>query len=317
MRASGGHRIGWSDIPAPVQARVASALGSPVVEAVNQAGGFSPGLAARCRLENGQRVFLKAVSPAQNPQACRIHRREAEVAGRLPPSAPAPQLLDVLDDGEWVVLVFDDVVGRQPTEPWTWDDLDLVVPRLQEIATELTPSPIDGLQTVADRHRPVFDGWRRLAGDEDGAADALPDRVRERVEEFATREADWEPAVEGDTLVHADLRADNLLITEAGQLVLVDWPWACRGAAFVDLVFLLPSIGLGDGPDPVTVADRYGLFDATDPDAVAAVAVAVAGFFLRSSLDPPPPGLPALRAFQRAQADVAVDWVAHLVSPGA
>jgi hypothetical protein len=36
----------------------------------------------------------------------------------------------------------------------------------------------------------------------------------------------------------------------------------------------------------------------------------VAGYFTRSALLPPPPGLPTVRAFQRVQGDVARRWLA-------
>lgn len=46
-----------------------------------------------------------------------------------------------------------------------------------------------------------------------------------------------------------------------------------------------------------------------DPDAVTAALAGLAGFFLRNSLLPPPPGIPTLRAFQRAQGDAALTWL--------
>ncbi len=312
MRASGGTRVEWEQIPDVVRGHIDDVCESPVVRAENQAGGFSPGMAARCVLADGRRVFIKAVSPDQNPQACRIHRREAEIAALLPASTPAPRLVGLHDDGIWVALVFDDVDGRQPVEPWTTSDLDLVVPALRRFAGEMTPSPVDPLQSVADRHRPVFSGWRRLAGG-DGDAGRLSPWALDHLDRLAHLEAAWEPAVAGSTLLHADLRADNLLLDDAGTVWIVDWPWACEGAAFVDVLFMLPSIGLGGGPDPATVVDRYDLFADVDDEAVLTVAVALAGFFTRAAIDPPPAGLPALRRFQQAQADVTVRWLQTLV----
>lgn len=308
MRAAGGARLAWDEVDPGVRAVLERALGSAVVEAVNQTGGFSPGLAARCRLADGRRVFIKAVSPAQNPQACRIHRREAEVAAQLPPEVPAPRLHHVHDDGEWVALVFHEVAGRQPQEPWRWDELDVVVPALQRLGEQLTPTPVPSLQPVQDRYAAVFDGWRRLAGG-DGDPSSYGPAVVADVDRLAELEAGWAEAAAGEALLHTDLRADNLLLADDGTLVLVDWPWACNGAAFVDLVLLLPSVGLGGGPAPHEVIERHGLFADVDPDALGAVVAALAGFFVRQSLDDPPPGLPTVRAFQRAQAEVAIGWV--------
>jgi hypothetical protein len=41
------------------------------------------------------------------------------------------------------------------------------------------------------------------------------------------------------------------------------------------------------------------------------VRAAVAGFFTVCALEPPPPGLPTLRPFQAAQAEVARAWLAE------
>lgn len=307
MRAQGGARLAWADVDPHVRTQLEGALGAPVVEACNEPGGFSPGLAARCLLADGRRVFLKAVSPAQNVQACRIHRREAEVASQLPDDAPAPRLLHVHDDGRWVALAFEEIDGRQPEEPWRLEQLDVVIPALQRIAAALTPTPAPALPPVQDRYRAVFDGWRRIAGGDGDAASYGP-AVVAAVGRLAELERSWEAAAAGDTLLHTDLRADNLLLTATGDVVLVDWPWACTGAAFVDLVLLLPSVGLGGGPGCEEVVRRYGLFADVDDRALGSVVSALAGFFVRQSLDPEPAGLPTLRAFQRAQAEVALAW---------
>jgi hypothetical protein len=312
VRASGGQRIEWTEVPDAVRARVEEALGAAVVEAVNQGGGFSPGVAARCRLADGRRAFVKAVSPAQNEHACRIQRREAEVAARLPDDVPAPRLRHVVDDGTWVVLVFDDVDGRTPDEPWTWAELDVVMPAIVELGRSATPTPVH-LPSAGDKHRAIFQGWRRLRRG-DGDVSAVDDWARSRLDELATLEAGWEEAAAGETLLHADLRADNVLLGADGSVTFVDWPWACVGAAFFDPLLMLPSIGLSGGPAPHDVVARYGLFADVDHEDVLAVAVAMAGFFTRACLDPAPQGLPALPAFQRAQSEVALAWVRTLLS---
>ena len=180
MRASGGPRLAWAEAPADVRSAVEDALGARVVDAVSQSGGFSPGIAARCRLSDGGRAFIKAVSAAQNEHSPRIHRREAEVAAQLPAWVPAPRLRHVVDDGRWVVLVFDDVEGRTPHEPWTDDDLDVVVPAVSELTRSLSPSPADGVQTLAARYAEPFSGWRRLAAG-DGDVTRVEDWALERL----------------------------------------------------------------------------------------------------------------------------------------
>lgn len=308
MRASGGQRIGWDDVDPGVRRAIEAHLGAEVVDARNQVGGFSPGLAARCTLADGGRAFVKAVSPVQNPHACRIHRREAEVAAQLPAGLPVPRLLHVVDDGHWVALVFEEVDGVQPDEPWSHDQLDVVLPALERFAEQATPSPAPGLPSIQSRYGAAFRGWRQLAAGEHDATSYGP-AVTSVLDRLASLEGGWAQAAVGDTLLHTDLRADNLLLTPAGEVVLVDWPWACVGAAFLDLVLLLPSVGLAGGPPPAEVIERHRLFAAVDDDALVAVFTALAGFFVRESLQPAPPGLPTIRAFQRAQAEVALGWL--------
>jgi hypothetical protein len=121
-----GKRLPWTDIPAQLRAEVERQLGAPVVEAVTQPGGFSPGVAARLLLADGRRAFVKAVGDL-NPDSPRIHRAEARIAAALPASAPAPRLLGFLDADGWVVLIVADIDGRMPAQPWQRAELDRVL----------------------------------------------------------------------------------------------------------------------------------------------------------------------------------------------
>ena len=49
-----------------------------------------------------------------------------------------------------------------------------------------------------------------------------------------------------------------------------------------------------------------------DRDVVAVLVAAFGGFLVSHSLQPPPPGLPTLRAFQAAQGAVALAWLRRL-----
>ena len=80
-----GQRIGWADLPEHVRVAVQDILGGPVVTATSQPGGFSPGTADRVVTASGRRAFVKAVSPAQNPESPGMHRQEARITAALPP----------------------------------------------------------------------------------------------------------------------------------------------------------------------------------------------------------------------------------------
>lgn len=68
-----------------------------MIEAQTQPGGFSPGVAARVRCEDGARWFVKAASAELNAEAPRMHRQEAKVLADLDPlilagHLPVPRL---------------------------------------------------------------------------------------------------------------------------------------------------------------------------------------------------------------------------------
>ena len=92
--------------------------------------------------------------------------------------------------------------------------------------------------------------------------------------------------------------------------MLVDWPHACIGAAWIDKVCFLPSVGLAGGPSPTEVEQVLDPLAGTDFDAVNRVLAALTGYFTVEGLSPDPPGLPTVRAFQRAQGLVGRTWLA-------
>ena len=65
------------------------------------------------------------------------------------------------------------------------------------------------------------------------------------------------------------------------------------------------------GPSPDEVIARHWACRTGDGDAMTAAVVSMAGYFTRQALQPPPPGIPTVRAFQAAQGVVARRWVAR------
>jgi hypothetical protein len=305
MPNGGGARLGIDEVPEHVRGAIEEILGAPVVAAHSQPGGFSPGLAARLVLADGRRAFAKAVGTERNPVAPGFHRREVEVLAALPPDLPVPGLLGSYDDGDWVALVVEDVDGEVPAEPWRPAELARVVEAMAGLADRLTPSPIVG-RSIAELDEKGFRGWRTLAGDRSAAASLGP-AVVARLDELAAIEEGWTAAAEGESLVHSDLRADNILLPPH-EVVFVDWPHARIGAPWLDLLFLLPS-AVATGTDPEEVWAAYPPARAADPDAVTAVLVALTGFFLHQSVLPPPPNVERVREFQRVQGEAALRWV--------
>lgn len=312
--AAEGKRVDWDGLPAPVAASIADVLGSPVVRARTQAGGFSPGVAARVRCADGTRWFVKAVSAEANPDTPGIHRAEAAILRALDPCAvamnlPIARLRGVVEQDPWIALILDDVDGRNPSMPWRPDELARVMAAVDELGDALTPAPIavpDLVDVAADQ----FTGWRKLA--KRAGDDRLDRWSLDRRCELAELEATWPDHAAGETLLQADLRADNILLTD-DRVVFVDWPYACRGAGFVDVVMMAPSVAMQGGPPPGDVVAMTRAGRAVDKQALTAMVCALAGYFIERSLTPPPAGIPTVREFQAVQGEITRAWLASLL----
>lgn len=301
-----GSRLPWSAIPTPLRAGVERHLGGRVITAITQPGGFSPGVAARLRLDDGRRAFVKAVGDI-NPDSPGIHRAEARIAAALPPGTPAPRLLGCIDADGWVILMLEDIEGRTPAIPWRRSELDRVLAAMTELAAALTPAPIE-VPAIASRLRSLGRGWRELAKSGTAGTAALGPWAAAHLDELVRLESVWDAAASGTSLVHADIRADNILLTP-DRVVFVDWPWAALAAPWFDLVVMLPSVAMQGGPQPEEILARHPVTRDADPAAITAVVAALAGMFVWLAGRPDPPGLPTLRAFQRAQGEVALAWL--------
>lgn len=306
-----GVRLEWQDLPARVRGAVEGWLGSQIVFVATQPTGFSPGVAAQLRTADGRVVFAKAVSSEPNPHTPTLHRRAARIVRNLPVKAPVPRLLWVYDEGEagWVALVFEYVDGHNPLQPWREDELDRVLEALAGLSDILTPSPLQADAVAAARNvmAESICSWKLL---QQQRPDRLDDWSLRHLDQLVALDEAASQAVAGETLLHFDVRADNILLTP-DRVWFVDWPHACVGAAWVDLVLFAPSVTMQGGPTPEALLERSTLCRDVDPHAITAVVAAAAGYFTHRALQPPPPGLPTVRVFQAAQGMVARRWLAE------
>ncbi len=293
----------WPELPARLREIIEERTGA-VTSWTSHDGGYSPGPALTLTTTD-ERVFVKAADAVEHPVSADLHRREARATALLPPSVPAPSLrwsVDSDDDSDWVVLAFDAVEGRSPRTPWSAEDVRAVTEVVERIADIPAPAALPAFSDSM-----TFNGWRTLAADPRGL-DTYDPWARMNLDRLAAIEPSWTEAVAGDVLVHQDLRGDNVVLTESGAVV-VDWPYASRGAAFCDLAAWLPSLALEGGPAPEQMVSGTRVGRAADPDALTTFVVAMAGYFVSASLEAPPPGIPHVRAFQRAQGEVCLDWL--------
>jgi hypothetical protein len=208
-----------------------------------------------------------------------------------------PRMLGWDDDGERPVIALEDLSDAHWPPPWTTDHVDAVLACLAEVAT--TPPPPD-LPRAADSQFD-FQGWIEIEDDPEPFLalglcssawldDALP------ILRFATEIA----PLDGDALMHFDVRSDNLCIRN-GRAVLIDWNFACVGNPVADVACWLPSLHAEGGPAP----------DEILPDGVAELAALLAGYFAAHAARPEIPEAPHVRTLQLRQAGTALPWAAR------
>lgn len=313
--AASGVRQQWAEMPHKMQALVEEQLGARVIEAQSQGGGFSPGVAARLTTADDRTVFLKAIGTDINPTSIAFHRREVQINAQLPEHVLAPRLLwsyDDADDTEWVALLFENVEGYNPPTPWRGAELERVLQAMTQLSETLTPCPIAAgrIASSGEYFAKRIHGWQRLKADDAFQLSALDAWSQRHLDTLCAIEQDAAAAVAGQTLVHFDIRADNIVISEEA-VWFVDWPHACIGAAWLDVVLFAPSVAMQGGPSPEALIQQHPLCQQADPDTLTAAIASLAGMYTLRSLQPPPPGLPTLREFQTAQAVITRQWLAQ------
>jgi len=295
MAHAAGVRLPFENTPAAVRAWVDRALGSAVVSAATQQGGFSPGVAARLVTASGRRAFVKAVGTALNPKTPSLFRNEITAVQAIGPLPSAPRLLDVYDDGDWVGLLFEDIAGWLPSHPWVQPEVDRVLDALASLTDALDPSPWPDAPVVAVRSREFLSRWDQVLAD----GLAVPDWLVGRVEELAALAQDTlRVMADGKALAHYDLRADNIILTD-DRVVFIDWAHPGLGPRWTDTVILQADMR----------SSAVRLPELPDDPAITGFIAAIAGGQWWGAAQPAPPGLPTIRAWQRAQALVHLDWV--------
>ncbi|NUK02941.1 hypothetical protein HRW23_34520 [Streptomyces lunaelactis] len=261
----------WDDLPTAVRARLENDL-APTGPAAPVAGGFTPGVRVQLPTDDGT-VFIKAIRSASG--AADMYRAEA-AANQVLPAGIGPQLLISFESDGWVVLAFDFLPGRHPDLTPGSPDLQPVIDAISRLHTPLTPCPLTNAPDITTN--PVL------------------------------HEADHQQFT-GDALLHCDLRADNLLIAEDGQIRVIDWAWPHRGPAWIDTAFLVPQLVLAGhtAHDAEKWAGQVPAYQQADDTAINAFATALTRYWVSRAAQ----GSPELRAYRARAADAGRTWVSH------
>jgi hypothetical protein len=271
--------------------RIERAVGAPPVRYEARPGGYSTADRFRVTLDDGRRIFVKS---SDAPNLAGWLRREHEVYAALSGSF-IPALVGWDDDGERPLLAIDDLSDADWAARWDSRRVAAVLAALEELGDSDAPP---NTQPVRQTFPELFGRWRIVEADPEpflslGLRDAA---WLERALPVILAAAEAAP-VEGDSVCHLDVRSDNICF-RGDRAILVDWNWASFASPALDVAAWLPSVRIEGGPAPWDVLPDAGPVIAF----VAGVWAAVAGL-------PPPETAPTVRAVQRRQLAVALDWI--------
>lgn len=254
-----------------------------------QTRGYALAYHAIAEFEDGSTAFVKAGAEEVTSGFLRDELRFYE-------SVQGPFMPGLLgyDAGDPPLLVLEDLSAARWPPPWDDRSIELVREALE--AVWATPAP-EWVPPVTDEREDFLGGWAEIELDPEPFL-SLGLCSAEWLEESlpVLRAAAEGAPIEGNSLLHLDVRSDNLCLADRGA-VLVDWNWAHRGNPDLDLAAWAPSLHLEGGPTPERLL----------PDA-GELAAAFAGFFGARAGLPPPSTAPQVREFQQAQFEVALAW---------
>jgi len=202
------------------------------------------------------------------------------------------------DDLDFPVLLLEDLSQAVWPPPWTVDRVSRVIATLEQVRV----TPVAALLPSAESYRESLSGWIRVAEDPKpflslhlASSSWLQTSLPVLLD--ATRRA----RLHGSSLVHFDIRSDNICF-EGARTLLVDWPNACCGNPSLDFVGWLPSLTLEGG----------SFHKKLTREEVELLAM-ISGYWASRAGLPPPEGATSVRSIQLAQLRIALPWAVDLL----
>jgi len=250
-------------------------------------------------LEDGRTAFVKIAAFDYVAEWFRDERLAYDALEGMP---CLPRLLGWDDDGEAPLLALEDLSGARRPPPWDRSSVDAVLAALDALHGA---TPRSALPT-ADERQFGLDSWPDVATDPApflATGICSPEWLTNHLP--ALSDASAAARIDGEHVLHFDVRSDNLCLT-GSRALLVDWNHACIGNPVLDTASWLPSLEVEGGPAPEDIL-------APDIPGLSEIASLLAGYFCARAGLPEIPQAPHVRRLQREQAGTALPWAARLL----
>ena len=204
--------------------------------------------------EDGSSLFVKAAMDDFTEECLRIDHL---IMTTLKEDFVPDVLVWLEPPGQRPVLVIEDLSNAHwpaDHDPVLWKpgQFEILFETLKRVAAITAPESLPAATNPTSSH------WRIIAEELEAFSqlELCPDRWLGQA--LPTLIAAEEQAVlEGDALVHDDVRSDNLCFFDK-RMVLVDWSQAQRGSPLHDLSYVISFLPLEGGPDPYKIMPEGG-----------------------------------------------------------
>ncbi|MDJ0463096.1 aminoglycoside phosphotransferase [Streptomyces sp. H27-C3] len=236
----------------------------------DMSGGGASAMAAVLATPDGRQVFVKGAL-TNDPQA-----EELDLEHRISSHLPnfCPRTLWRVETAGWLLIAFEAIAGTHADYAPNSPDLESVTHALTVLSGTTAP-PLPLLS--------AWDRWGYYCADDD------------------------EPLLHGETLLHTDLAATNILML-TGQARVIDWAWAATGPAWADTALWAARL-ISDGGHSTAEAARWAhkmpAFRTASPRAVAVLTQAEASRWADLAAD----GTPGIEGITRGSRLWADYWM--------
>ncbi len=196
------------------------------------------------------------ISSGGNKYVLRIHKRdtsncalEAAIYDKICEEVPIPELIATHSDskGAWALWEYIDATPldllKNQSDPKLWHCVGTALASIHSFTFDeagLLGSDLHVIYPFARGSSPYYVETRRLIHDSTLVRKRLGGELTPKVAAFVDQHRDFFPVMGATAaLVHSDFRPDNILVTDDGDVFVVDWEFSHAGSPVLDFAVLL------------------------------------------------------------------------------